>query len=133
MRLGSEKWYLKMNPFIFVSFNLHRPFRLLFHLFNLLFSMSVTKEDVLYVAGLARLRLSNEETTQLAADMNQILSYMELLNQVDTTDVEPLEHVMGHEPELRADVALPPLPHEEALRNAPDADADHFRVPKVIE
>lgn len=95
--------------------------------------MSVTKKDVLYVAGLARLRLSETETEQLAGDMNQILGYMELLNQVDTEGVEPLEHVIEHEPELRADVALPPLPHEEALKNAPDADADYFRVSKVIE
>lgn len=95
--------------------------------------MSVTREDVLYVAGLARLRLTEAETEQLTGDMNQILGYMQLLNQINTDGVEPLEHVIGHEPELRADRALPPLPHEVALKNAPDADADHFRVPKVIE
>lgn len=87
----------------------------------------------MHVARLARLRLTEAETEQLAGDMNQILGYMELLNQVDTDGVEPLEHVIDHEPGLRADVALPPLPHEEALKNAPDADADHFRVPRVIE
>jgi len=95
--------------------------------------MSVTKDDVLYVANLARLKLSDEETTQLMRDMNQILEYMELLNQVDTSDVEPLEHVIEISPRLRKDKALEPLNHELALKNAPDADADYFRVPKVIE
>jgi len=95
--------------------------------------MSVTKDDVLYVANLARLKLSDDETTLLMRDMNQILEYMELLNQVDTSDVEPLEHVIEISPRLRKDEALPPLNHELALKNAPDADADYFRVPKVIE
>jgi len=95
--------------------------------------MSISKEEVLYVAHLARLRLTEEETERLAGDMNQILEYMELLNQVDTSGVEPLEHVLEPDSSLRADKALPPLDHEEALKNAPDADADYFRVPKVIE
>lgn len=95
--------------------------------------MSVTKEDVLYVANLARLRLSDEETQMLMRDMNQILGYMELLNKVDTSNVEPLEHVIEISPRLRKDEAYEPLNHEMVLKNAPDANADYFRVPKVIE
>lgn len=95
--------------------------------------MSVTKKDVEYVADLARLQLSDEETESLASDMNQILDYMTTLEEVDTSDVEPLEHVIDLEYRLRKDEAKEPLSHEDALKNAPDADSDYFRVPRVIE
>lgn len=95
--------------------------------------MSVTKKDVEYVADLARLQLTDEETESLANDMNQILDYMTTLEEVDTSDVEPLEHVIDLEYRLREDEAKEPLSHEDALKNAPDADSDYFRVPRVIE
>jgi aspartyl-tRNA(Asn)/glutamyl-tRNA(Gln) amidotransferase subunit C len=95
--------------------------------------MSVTKKDVNYVADLARLQLSEEETESLVSDMNQILDYMTTLEELDTSDVEPLEHVIDLEYRLRDDKAKEPLSHEEALKNAPDADTDYFRVPRVIE
>lgn len=95
--------------------------------------MSVTKKDVNYVADLARLQLTEEETESLASDMNQILDYMTTLEEVDTSDVDPLEHVIELEYRLRDDKAMEPLSHEEALKNAPDADSDYFRVPRVIE
>lgn len=95
--------------------------------------MSVTKKDVAYVADLARLSLTDAETEQMAKDMTKILGYMETLNQVDTNHVEPLEHVTELTAPFRKDIALEPLSHELALKNAPDADTDYFRVPKVIE
>lgn len=95
--------------------------------------MSVTKEDVAYMANLARLRVTEEEIEQFQSDMNKILDYMELLNQVDTSDVEPLDHVIELPPNYRKDEAFAPLDHDEALKNAPDADSDYFRVPRVIE
>lgn len=95
--------------------------------------MSVTKNDVRYVAHLARLQLSEEEVENLTRDMSKILDYMETLEELDTSDVEPLEHVIDMEYRLRDDKAKEPLSHEEALKNAPDADSDYFRVPKVIE
>ncbi len=95
--------------------------------------MSVSEKDVRYVANLARLQLSEEEVKNLAGDMNKILGYMELLNEIDTSGVEPLEHVIELESRLRKDEAETPLSHEDALKNAPDADSDYFRVPKVIE
>lgn len=95
--------------------------------------MSVTKKDVNYVADLARLQLSEEETESLVNDMNQILDYMSTLEELDTSDVEPLEHVIDLEYRLRDDKAKEPLSHEDALKNAPDADTDYFRVPRVIE
>lgn len=95
--------------------------------------MSVTNKDVKYVANLARLQLSDEEVNQLKSDMNRILDYMETLNELDTSDVEPLEHVTEMNVLFRKDEAKDPLPHDEALKNAPDADSDYFRVPRVIE
>lgn len=95
--------------------------------------MSVTKEDVKYVADLARLQFTENETERLAGEMSKILDYMETLNEIDTSDVEPLEHVIELEYRFRKDEAKEPLSHEDALKNAPDADSDYFRVPRVIE
>lgn len=95
--------------------------------------MAVTQDDVLYIANLARLNLTEEETPRLVKDMNQILEYIDLLNEVDTQNVAPLEHVTELNTSFRKDIALDPLDHDLALKNAPDADADYFRVPKVIE
>lgn len=95
--------------------------------------MSVTKDDVKYVADLARLRFTDEESETMAGEMSKILDFVETLNEVDTEDVEPLEHVIELEYRFRKDEAGEPLSHEEALRNAPDADSDYFRVPRVIE
>ncbi|SMO66843.1 Asp-tRNA(Asn)/Glu-tRNA(Gln) amidotransferase subunit GatC [Fodinibius sediminis] len=95
--------------------------------------MSVTKKDVKYVADLAHLQLTDEESESLVSDMNQILDYMTTLEELDTSDVEPLEHVIDLEYRLRDDKAQPPLSHEDALKNAPDADSDYFRVPRVID
>lgn len=95
--------------------------------------MSVSEKDVRYVAHLARLQLSEDEVESLTQDMSKILDYMETLEELDTSDVEPLEHVIDMEYRLRDDKAKEPLSHEEALKNAPDADSDYFRVPKVIE
>ena len=95
--------------------------------------MSVSKEDVHYMAHLARLSLSEKEAEGLKKDMNEILGYMETLSELDTTDVEPLKHVVEQPAMLRKDEAKEPISHEDALKNAPDADSDYFRVPRVIE
>lgn len=95
--------------------------------------MSVSKDDVHYVANLARLQLIDEEAEGLTEDMNNILGYIDTLNEVDTSGVKPLEHVTELTSSLRKDEAKKPLDHEEALKNAPDADSDFFRVPRVIE
>lgn len=95
--------------------------------------MSVSKQDVLYVANLAKLQLSENEVGMYQKDLNKILDYMEQLNSIDTSNIAPLNHVMGETAVLRKDIAKPALSHEAALSNAPDADSDYFRVPKVIE
>ncbi|MDI6400514.1 Asp-tRNA(Asn)/Glu-tRNA(Gln) amidotransferase subunit GatC [Balneolaceae bacterium ANBcel3] len=95
--------------------------------------MPVNLNDVYYMANLARLQLSENEAKELLKDMNDILSYMDLLNQIDSTGIPPMEHVTDTTAGFRPDKAHDPLSHELALKNAPDADTNHFRVPKVID
>jgi aspartyl-tRNA(Asn)/glutamyl-tRNA(Gln) amidotransferase subunit C len=94
--------------------------------------MAVTREDVRYVAQLARLSFTAEEEQRLVEDLNAILHYMEQLNRVDTGAVEPLTHVMDHGNVLRDDRLHESLPREESLQNAPAHTEAFFRVPKVI-
>ena len=111
--------------------------------------MKVTDKDVSYVADLANLDLSETERARMLRDLNSILEYIDRLNQLDTSNVPPMaqtsdkfgvdESKQGSDRfayTTREDVlhALrKSLPHEEALANAPDADENFFRVPKVIE
>ena len=95
--------------------------------------MSVSESDVRYVAHLARLQLTDQEAKAFTKDLSKILDYMETLEELDTSDVEPLEHVIELEYRLRDDKPKEPLSQDEALKNAPDTDGDYFRVPKVIE
>src|SRR5699024_11775159 len=95
--------------------------------------MSVTKKDVQYVADLAHLQFTEKESESLAHDMNRILEYMTTLEEVDTSDVEPLEHVIDLEYRLRDDKAEPPVDHEEAIKNAHADETDNFRVPRIIQ
>jgi aspartyl-tRNA(Asn)/glutamyl-tRNA(Gln) amidotransferase subunit C len=111
--------------------------------------MKVTDKDVAYVADLANLDLTDEERAGMLRDLNSILNYIDRLNELDTTNVPPMAQVsdrygvdqskQGSERfayASREDVLeglRKSLPHDEALANAPDADEDFFRVPKVIE
>ena len=95
--------------------------------------MAVTVDDVRYIAALARLRFSEAEEKRLAAQMSQMLDYVDTLGTLDTTGVPPMAHVLDLHNVFRADEAQQRLAREDALRNAPDADREYFRVPKVIE
>ena len=95
--------------------------------------MALSVDDVRYIAALARLRFSEEEEHHLAEQMSEILDYMDKLNELDTTDVSPMSHVLDLYNVFREDAARQRITPEEALRNAPDADSDYFRVPKVID
>ena len=95
--------------------------------------MAISVDEVRYIATLARLRFSEEEEQHLAEQMSAILAYMEKLDELDTTDVPPMSHVLDLYNVFREDVARQRITPEEALRNAPDADSDYFHVPKVIE
>lgn len=94
--------------------------------------MAVTLEDVRHVARLARLSFTEEEEQKLVADLNAILTYMEQLNRLDTSEVEPLTHVMDFGTVLRADTPVPSLARDEVLKNAPAHTETFFRVPKVL-
>jgi aspartyl-tRNA(Asn)/glutamyl-tRNA(Gln) amidotransferase subunit C len=98
--------------------------------------VKITAEQVRRVAELANLALTEGEIARMAQDMSGILDYMEVLNTVDTSGVEPMAQVLYEAPEtatLRPDVERQPLSNEEALANAPLAGQGYFKVPKVIE
>jgi aspartyl-tRNA(Asn)/glutamyl-tRNA(Gln) amidotransferase subunit C len=111
--------------------------------------MKVTEKDVVYVADLANLELSAEERAGMLRDLNSILDYIDRLNELDTSQVEPMaqgsdrygveESKQGSKRfayASREDVVeglRKSLSQEAALENAPDADGTYFRVPKVIE
>ena len=95
--------------------------------------MKITPEEVKRVAALARLELSPEEEDLLTRQLDQILQYMEKLNELDTAGVEPLAHVIDIVNAFREDrVCNRPEP-EELLANAPAREKNFFKVPKIIE
>lgn len=94
--------------------------------------MTVKQQDVDHVAALAYLRFSEEELEQLLGQLNAILAYMEKLNTLDTSDVDPTSHVLNLKNVFRADEIETSLSQKEALQNAPHSDQGHFTVPKVI-
>lgn len=95
--------------------------------------MKVDKETVQKMAHLSRLEITDSEAEQIQHSMSQILDWMDKLNELDTTGVEPLIHLSEEVNVLRKDEVQPPLPHDKGLANAPKHDSDYFRVPKVIE
>ncbi|MEX2115663.1 MAG: Asp-tRNA(Asn)/Glu-tRNA(Gln) amidotransferase subunit GatC [Bacteroidota bacterium] len=94
--------------------------------------MAVTVKDVEHIAKLARLEFSEEEKKKFTHQLNQILEYVEKLNKIDTTNVEPLSQVIDLSNRFREDVVKPGLTAEEALKNAPAKTDRFFKVPKVI-
>lgn len=100
--------------------------------------MKVTDKDVTYVADLANLELTDQERQHMLKDLNSILDYIDLLNELDTTNVPPMTQVSGIPSGtagagLRNDMLRECLPHTEAMKNAPETDGEFFKVPKVIE
>ena len=89
----------------------------------------IDREQVLHVARLARLRLSDDEVGRMGAELSTILDHIEKLNELDLEGVEPTSHVVEVENVLREDVPRPSLPHDKALEQAPDPAAGGFRVP----
>jgi aspartyl-tRNA(Asn)/glutamyl-tRNA(Gln) amidotransferase subunit C len=124
--------------------------------------LKVAEKDVQYVAELANIELTPAERERMVRDLNSILDYVDVLNELDTANVEPMAQTsdrFGVDPAktgsarigyaMRADIATGidvsastaddyaankrSLPRDEAMRNAPDTDGAHFKVPKVIE
>ncbi len=98
--------------------------------------MKITEQEVRRVADLANLALTDEEVIRMAYDLDGILSHMEKLNELDTTNVEPMAQVLFDAAEtatLREDREVAPLSNADALANAPLAGSGYYKVPRVIE
>ena len=91
----------------------------------------ITNEDVKHVAKLARLELSEEETEKYAKQLGDILKYVEQMNEVDTTGVEPMPHPIPVTNVMRDDVVKYEQTKEELMMNAPLKEDGFFRVPKI--
>ena len=94
--------------------------------------MSITREDVLRVAKLARIELTEDDVVSTTQALGAVLDYVARLDELDLTDVAPTFHAHGLSQPLREDQPAPSLDIEDALSNAPDSDGEHFVVPKVV-
>ncbi|MGN6135291.1 MAG: Asp-tRNA(Asn)/Glu-tRNA(Gln) amidotransferase subunit GatC [Aureliella sp.] len=94
--------------------------------------MSISPEEVLKVARLAKLHVAPENLAPLAGQLSRIVEMVEQLKSVNTDGVQPLAHAMDLHSVLREDAVQPSLPRDAALANAPQHDEECFRVPPVI-
>ena len=94
--------------------------------------MELSREEVRHVATLARLALSEEEVTLFSRQLSQILTYVQTLNELDTSQVEPTSHVVPMANVWREDEVTPSCDRKVILGNAPDRTEEFFRVPKII-
>ena len=94
--------------------------------------MEITKKDILKVANLARLELSENEVNSMTEQVGKILSYVEKLNELDTNDIEPTTHAISINNAFREDEVKQSLPQQKALQNGPLQNGEAFVVPKII-
>lgn len=94
--------------------------------------MALSREEVRHVAQLARLDFSDDEEQRMAEEMSQILDYVEKLDEVDTSGVPPMSHVLDVTNVFRADEIESRIDREQALELAPETDDGYFQVPKVV-
>lgn len=95
--------------------------------------MATAHIDVNYVAELARLELTAEESSTFQNQLEAILGYIDKLSELDVEGIEPTAHASPVFDRIREDIALPGITTEDFLKNAPDTAGDQLRVPKVIE
>jgi len=93
--------------------------------------MSIDKSLLQKLAHLAQLELSPQTEVTMCEDMNKIVNWIKKLEEIDTTGISPVTTMAVEPLTLRADVPSAPLPHDQALANAPSRDSDYFRVPRV--
>ena len=93
-------------------------------------SMSISLEQIKHLAHLSRLEFSEDELKEMQGDMGKILEFVAQIDALDLEGVEPLTQMSESTDIMREDEAKGMLPKEEALKNAPDANSDYFRVPK---
>ncbi len=94
--------------------------------------MAVSKKDVEHIADLAKLHFEANEIEEYTKHLNQILTYVDKLNELDTSKVEPLSYPVEYTNVFREDKVKPGVTTEQALKNAPDRNELYFKVPKVI-
>ena len=94
--------------------------------------MQVDEKLVSHLAHLSRLNVAPEKMGKLVADMQDLVVFVEQLNNLDTTGTKPLMHMGSNVNVLREDIVAGSISREEALKNAPNADGVFFKVPKVI-
>lgn len=95
--------------------------------------MEVNEQLVQQLADLARLEFSDQEKTAIKGDLQRMITFVEKLNELDTTNVKPLLHMSADNSNvLREDKVIPSITREEGLLNAPAANDQYFKVPKVI-
>jgi len=95
--------------------------------------MTINKSEIEHVAMLARLKLDGEELVRFTSQIGDVLSYVEKLNELDTTGVEPTSHVFDIKNVFRNDVLGESLSLKKALSNAPEATEKYYKVPKIID
>ncbi|MBI5375240.1 MAG: Asp-tRNA(Asn)/Glu-tRNA(Gln) amidotransferase subunit GatC [Candidatus Schekmanbacteria bacterium] len=95
--------------------------------------MKLTIKDVEHVAKLARLKFDGKEIEELTSQLDSIISYIEKMNELDTSQVEPTSHVIDMKNVFRPDEVGVSLPREDTLKNAPVQENGFFKVPKIIE
>ncbi len=95
--------------------------------------MKIDNETVDKIAHLARLEYTAEGKEQIIKDMNNMLGFIDKLNELDTSNVEPLIYMSNEVNVLREDDVIQEITQDEGLKNAPKHDSDYFKVPKVIE
>ncbi len=95
--------------------------------------MSITKDDVKYIANLARLKLTERETEYFTGQLSSIIDYVDQLKKLNTSNIEPTTHAMPLQNVFREDIVKPSLKKDAALRNAPAKESNMFKVPRIIE
>jgi len=98
--------------------------------------VKITEQEVRYVADLANLKLTDAEIARLSKDLDEILTHIDTLNELDTSNIQPMAQVLYEAEEtgtLREDQEREPIGNEAALANAPLAGGGYYKVPKVIE
>lgn len=95
--------------------------------------MEITKDMVEYVAELSRLKLTDEQCEATRKGLGEIISYMDVLNNINTDGIEPMSHAFAVKNVMRDDVVKPSADRTELLKNAPKADSEAVIVPRAVE
>ncbi len=93
----------------------------------------ITRDEVLHIARLARLKLSEDEVALFQEQLGRILGYFRQIEKLDTEEIPPMKHALDIHTVLRPDEPRPSVSPEEALKNAPKRRDNYFVVPKVVE